>query len=138
MGAYASLENNAVVRFGVGGSAVGTITGPVIDTAGHSEALVILSVGNIIATGTLAVKMQDCATTGGTYVDVPGAAFSGKIEADELKVYIARVKLDGNLVKQFIKFVSVVGVVAADHALSVVLSGNQYNPQDANAIAFTI
>lgn len=131
MGAFASLEQNAVVVQAVASAvaATGTRTGREIDTKGYSEALVILTLGDVSATGTLAVKLQDCATTGGTFADVTGAAFSSKAGAVDNLVYIARLKLDGNLIKRFIKFVGVTGTDTVDYAVTVVLSGAQYNPQ---------
>jgi len=118
MGAYASLEQNAIVVQAVGSTvgAGGAKTGREIDTAGFSEALVILALGDVSATGTLNVKVQDCATTGGLFVDVPGAVFSAKSGAVDNNVYIGRLKLDGNLVKRFIK------VVATQTRLTIPLS----------------
>lgn len=136
MGAFASLEQNTVVVQAAGGSAVATVTGREIDTAGHSEAQVILALGNVTATGTLAVKLQDCATTGGSFVDVAGAAFTSKSGAVDHLVYQARIKLDGNLVKRYIKFVTVVGTDTVDHTVVLVLSGAQYNPQAVVAAGY--
>lgn len=138
MGAYASLENNAVVKSGGAGSAIGTVTSAAIDTAGYSEATVFLTLGAAVATGTLAVKVQDCATVGGIYVDVPGAAFTGKIDTDDDKAFVGRLKLDGNLVKRFVKVVGVVGVAVMNYGVAVVLSGNQYAPQTEATVEFTI
>lgn len=127
MGAFASLEQNAVVVQAAGGSAVATVTGRGIDTAGYSEALVILTLGNVTATGTLAVKLQDAAADTG-YTDVTGAAFTAKAGAVDNNVYQARIKLDGNLVKRWIKFIGVVSTDTVDFTVTVILSGGQYNP----------
>lgn len=135
MGAFASLEQNAVVVQAAGGSAVATVTGRGIDTAGYSEALVILTLGNVTATGTLAVKLQDAAADTG-YADVTGAAFTSKSGAVDNNVYIARIKLDGNLVKRWIKFVTVVGTDTVDHTVTLVLSGAQYQPAAIVATGF--
>jgi len=127
MGAYASLEQNAVIVQALGSAAGLTGTGRGIDTAGYSEALVILTLGIMAGAGTLDVKMQHADADSG-YVDVTGAVFSQKVGADDNKCYIARVKLDGNTVKRWIKFVGTAAVAACDHTVTVVLSGGQYNP----------
>ena len=136
MGAYASLEQNTVVKQMAGGSAVTTVTGAGIDTAGYSEALVILTLGNVTATGSLAAKIQHAdADTG--YGDLTGGAFTAKSGAVDNTVYIARLKLDGNDVKRWIKAVTVVSTDTVDHTVTVVLSGNQYNPQAVTVAEFT-
>lgn len=136
MGAFASLEENAVVVQAVGGSAVAAVTGRGIDTAGYSEALVILTLGNVTATGSLLVKMQDAAADTG-YADLTGAAFTAKTGAVDNNVYTARLKLDGNLIKRWIKFVGTVSTDTVDYTVSVVLSGQQYNPQAINTTEWT-
>ena len=138
MGAHAGLETKTVFAGSIAGGTAVTLTGAAVDTAGYQEAIVILTLGIIAATGTLDVKVQDCATVGGIYVDVPGAVFSQKVDADDSKTYVGRLKLDGNLVKRFIKLVGTAAVAAAEYGAVVQLSGNQYNPQDVTPVAFTV
>ena len=132
MGAYESLEQKAVVVQAVGSTvgAGGAKTGREIDTAGYSEALVILTLGDVSATGTLGVKVQDCATSGGSFVDVAGAAFSSKSGAVDNNVYIGRLKLDGNLVKRYIKVIGTQATDTVDYTVTIILLGGQYNPQN--------
>ncbi len=137
MGAYASLEHNAVVKMGAGGSAVGTTNGTGVDTKDFSEALVILATGVALATGTLDVKIQDSADNS-TFADVSGAAFAQLTASDDQVIKIARLKLDGNLFRRYIRAVGTVGTATVDYTVTFVLSGNQYKPQTANAIAFTV
>lgn len=138
MGAYASLESNAVVRHGYGGSAFGggALNGASVDTKGFSEALVILATG-VAGAGTLDVKIQDSADNS-DWADVTGAAFAQLTGSDDNVVKIARLKLDGNLVRRYIRVTSTVATAAIEHTVTFVLSGNQYNPQSVNAIAFTV
>ncbi len=137
MGAYASLEQNTEIVQAVGSSigGTGTRTGRAIDTAGFSEALAILAIGASAATGSLAVKMQDCATESGIYADVTGAAWSAKANADDT-CYSARVKLDGNTVKRWVKFVGVTSADVVDYTVVLVLSGGQYKPEAPTTTGF--
>ncbi|MGO9622145.1 MAG: hypothetical protein ACLPT6_12160 [Desulfobaccales bacterium] len=52
-------------------------TSPVLDCLGYEDALLILNVGAITATGTIDCKVQESPTGApGSFTDVPGAAFS--------------------------------------------------------------
>lgn len=136
MGAYASLEQNAVVLFGHRGSAAGTTTGAGVDTKGLSEALVILATGNM--TGTLDVKIQDSADNS-SWADVTGAVFAQIPNTGDGTLKIARLKLDGNLVRRYIRVSSTVeAALVAEHTVTFVCSGEQYKPQTVNAVAFTV
>lgn len=137
MGAYASLEQNAVVKNIGGGSAIGAVNGPTCDTKGFSEAMIVLSTGGAVATGTLAAKIQDSADAS-SWADVPGAAFAGLVATDDNAVSIGRLKLDGNLVRRYIRAVTTVGTATIDHTVLAVLSGNQYNPQTVETAQFSI
>lgn len=58
-------------------TATATTTGSAVDTKGYNSAAVILEVGTVSGTTpTLDVKLQECATSGGTYTDVSGAVFT--------------------------------------------------------------
>lgn len=137
MGAFASLEQNAVVKQMAGGSAVTTVTGQGVDTQGYSEALIILTLGNVTATGTLAVKIQHADADSG-YVDLASAAFTTKSGAVDNNVYIARLKLDGNTCKRWIKAIGVVGTDTVDFTVVAVLSGLQYGPQTVHPVEWTV
>ncbi len=139
MGAYAGLEKNLVVVQAVGSTlgATGTRTGRGIDTAGYSEALVILTLGAVTATGSLAVKLQDAVADTG-YGDVAGAAFTAKAGAVDDNVYTARIKLDGNTVKRWIKVIGITSTDAVDYTVTIILSGNQYNPETVITPEWTI
>ena len=72
----------------LGGAYLGTLTtgtnasSAAIDTAGYDIAIVGCYVNAVTATGALTVKVQECATSGGSYTDVTGAAFQVFVTAD--------------------------------------------------------
>lgn len=53
-----------------------TQTGTGQDCSGWRFLKAILCVDAIAATATMDVKLQECATVGGTYTDIPGAVFT--------------------------------------------------------------
>lgn len=132
------LEESLVAVLGAAGSAVATVTGAAINTAGYAAALVVLAAGAFTATGTLACKVQDSADGSTDWQDVSGAAFTGLIDSTDVTCKVGRLKLDGNNVRQYIRIVTVVGTAAAPHGVSVILQGNQYNAQSVNPAAFTV
>lgn len=61
----------------ISGTRTATNTGTGVSCKGFTHALCVLSVGTVTGTSpTLDVKIQDCATVGGTYADITGAAFT--------------------------------------------------------------
>lgn len=129
MSANVNLAYNHTPKYGAAGSAVGTVTGPAIDTAGYSEATVILSVGAVASTGSLSVaKVQDSADGSTGWADVTGAAFTAVPDTGDNQVQIGMVKCDGNLAKRYIRIVTTVATAAADHGVAVLLSNKQYKP----------
>lgn len=132
MSANVSLAQNHTPKYGAAGSAIATVTGPSIDTAGFNEATVVLSVGNVTATGTLNVKVQDSADNS-AWADVSGAAFVAVTDTGDNQVQIGMLKLDGNTVRRYIRIVGVVATAAADYGASVLLSNKQYHPDQTPA-----
>ena len=131
------LEEYLAAKRGVAGSAIATVNGPGIDTKGYSEAMIVLVAGAFTATGTLAVKVQHSNDdgSGDAYADLTGAAFTTLTDATDDSVKVARLKLDGNGCKRWIRIVSTVATAAAPHGVAVILGGDQYPP--ANTIEFT-
>lgn len=121
------FEENLKVVLGACGSAVATINGTGIDTKGYTAAEVILVAGAFTATGTLDVKVQDSADNA-SWADVSGASFAQLIDSTDNAVKVGRLKLAGNLVRRYIRIVSVVGTAAAPHGVTVLLLGDQYPP----------
>jgi len=128
MSANKSIAQNVKPKYGAAGSAIATVTGVSIDTAGYQEACVVLSVGNVASTGTLNVKVQDSADNS-SWADITGAAFTAVGDTGDNQVQIALLKLDGNTVRRYIRVVGVVATAAADYGACVLLVNGQYNPQ---------
>jgi hypothetical protein len=131
------LSESLKAVLGACGSAVATITGSGIDTKGYNAAMVVLTAGSFTSTGTLAAKIQHSDDDGSSdnYADISGAAFTSLTDSTDLSVQVGHLKLDGNNVKRYIRVVTVVGTAAAPHAVTVVLSGEQYGP--AESVVFT-
>lgn len=127
MSANKSLAYNVKPKYGAAGSAVGTVNGASIDTAGYDEACVVLSVGTVASTGTLNVKIQDSADNS-SWADVSGAAFTAVADTGDNQAQIAMLKLNGNTVRRYIRVVGVVGTAAADYGASVLLVNGHYKP----------
>jgi len=135
MSANVNIAHNHTPKYGVAGSAAGTINGPSIDTVGYSEATICLALGN--ATGTLDVKVQDSLDGSTGWADIVGAAFVQKTATDDNSADIGMVKLDGNTAKRYIRIVSTVqATFVADHGVTVLLSNKQYKPDQTPA--FTV
>lgn len=129
-----NLEEKLAVKHLAGGSAIGTVNGAGLNTQGYSEAMVVLATGLAAATGTLDVKIQDSADNS-AWADVTGAAFAQLTATDDNVVKIARLKLDGNGIRRYIRAVGVVATATVDYTVTAVLGNDQYPP--ANTIAFT-
>lgn len=54
-----------------------------IDTLGYDHVAFLLTTGTMAAGATLAVKIQESDTSGGTYADVDGAVFTGLVDTDD-------------------------------------------------------
>lgn len=127
MSANKSIAYNVKPKYGVAGSAAGTINGPGIDTAGYEEGAVCLAVGNI--TGNLDVKVQDSADNS-SFADVTGAAFAQIAASGDNQAVIGMLKFGGNTVRRYIRIVSTVqATFVADHGATVLLIDGRYNPQ---------
>lgn len=117
-------------------SVSGTVNGQEVDTAGYDEAMIVLDVGAITATGTLDVKVQETDTSGSGYADVASAAFSQKVTATQNAVYVARLKCDGAR-KRYIRIVAVQATAAVLAGCSVVLF-QKYFTGTAQSLAFDL
>src|SRR5574337_955689 len=124
MSANKSIAQNVKPKYGAAGSAVGTVTGPTIDTQGYQEAAVVLSVGAVASTGSLNAKVQDSAD-GSSWADVSGAAFTAVPDTGDNQVQIGMLKLDGNTVRRYIRVSTTVATAAADHGACVLLVNGQ-------------
>ncbi len=110
--------------------AVATANGVAVDTTGFDEAMVILDAGTVGASGTVNAKVQESDTSGGTYTDITGAAFTQITASNDDAIYVGRLKL-GPGRKAFIRAVAVVGTAACDLGMSVVLGRSWSQPSQA-------
>jgi len=99
-------------------SSSATVTSAAVDLSGYNEAMIVLSCGTTTATGTLDVKVQSSATTGGTYADITGAAFVQVTPSNDDAVYVARVRVAPS--KPFIKVVAVAATAASLYGVEAV------------------
>lgn len=103
------------------GAVTGTDNGAVIDAAGFDEAIIILNVGVIAATGTLNVKVQeDDVVAFSSPADIAGAAFAEVLTAGDQTTKIGRVRLEGSR-QGFIRVVATQAVAGADASVDVIL-----------------
>lgn len=80
-----------------------TNTPVAIDTAGYQEALVVLHVG-AWTDGTFTTTVTHCATSGGTYAAITGAAFTVVDGApDDATIYVGRINLAQSGVERYLK-----------------------------------
>lgn len=63
------------------------ITGTVIDTAGFEGVAFIVQLGAIVSGAVTSIKVQECATSGGTFTDVTGATLTiADTDDEDIKV----------------------------------------------------
>lgn len=107
-------------------TATATTTGSAVDTKGYNSAAVILEVGTVSGTTpTLDVKLQECATSGGTYTDVPGAVFTQVIATGSSQ--ILRIEDLGVTRKRYLKAVGTIAGTTPSFAFGVeILCGRAF------------
>jgi len=98
-----------------------TVTGTVVDTAGYDEAMIILDVGTITATGTLDVKVQEAVVAAfSTPIDITGAAFPQVLPATDDAVFVGHVRLTAAR-KRYMRVSATDATAAALMGCSIVL-----------------
>lgn len=100
---YSNVKSKSAVR--PVALAAGSAAGVAIDTLGFKNAMFVVENG--VATGTptsytVAAKVQECDTSGGSYTDVPGAAIT-TITADAKSAQIQVVGLDTTTRMRYLK-----------------------------------
>lgn len=99
-------------------AATATVTGAGVDTLGYNDASCTLEVGTVSGTTpTLNVKLQDSATSGGTYADITGATFTQVTASD--KSQTIRVGGLGIDKKRFIRAVATIGGTTPSFGVAV-------------------
>ncbi len=113
-----------------------TVSSAGIDTIGFRSLLVMLNMGDLGTSATLAVKLQESDAIGSGYVDISGAAFPTYTQAGT--DYSNTVKaMDLNLLgrKRYIRVVGVVAVATSDYGVSAVLMGPSQGVADMTRAA---
>lgn len=126
------VQITAAVTLNTGTTA--SITSAAVDTKGARSAFIFIDFGTIAGGGGLSVcKLQECATSGGTYTDVTGGSFGTVADTqDNLFVGFA-VDMRGK--QQFLKLVATTaGAVntVVDFAGALLMKNEVAPPVDAN------
>jgi hypothetical protein len=110
----------------------------VIDTKGYEDLFVVLNVGVVAGTG-IAVKVQeDDASDGGTAVDVASATFTTLTAANDVDMYVGRVKLRGRKRYLLLAF-TFTAVTASNLSATAILSNARVYPvTQKNTVAFAV
>ena len=99
-------------------TATATQTGSDVDTKGYNSAAVVLEVGTVSGTTpTLDVKVQECATSGGTYTDISGATFTQVTATDNSQ--ILRIEGLGTSRQRYLKVVGTIAGTSPSFAFGV-------------------
>ena len=107
--------------------ATGTHNGVAIDTKGFDEVLFVVNSGTNEAGATVDIKIQECATSGGTYADITGAAFTQITTSNDNAVYQGRVRMTPTR-ERYLRAVAVVATDAADCGVVALLGDAQNLP----------
>lgn len=144
MAAHDSFHENFKYGGPNAGSAIGTVNGAAFDCRGMQEVLVWLSVGVVVATGTLDVHVEESDDGSTGWVDVAGAVFTQKDDQASQSLYVGRiiVNRDRNIPlgrKRYLRIVGVVGTAVANYGAGFIGGGLHDKPvaQD-NAVEFNL
>ena len=119
------LTSNVSVVLSHGAQSSSTaVTSAAISLVGYGEAMIIVNSGVTAATGTLDIKAQSSATSGGTYADITGAAFTQITPSNDVAVYVGRLKVNPS--EPHIKIVATAATAASLYAIQVV-RGNPHS-----------
>lgn len=108
---HSPAQNSKVVLGFSSAITAAAVTSPAIDTVGFDRAMVVFYGAPTGAGTTEDGKVQECATSGGSYVDVPGATITQITTAGGAQLYV----MDINLTKR-LRFLKVVGTGAGGSA----------------------
>lgn len=137
MAKYDDMQNLYKVA-GVAGSAVGTVSGDVIDAKGYEQAMVVIRTGAITENGELNVSVHHSDAPSSGFAKVEGA----EIDLDDTnpnETHKGKLRLNIPGMKRYLRLVSVVGTAAASHgAVLIVGNANYYPVPDADQLAFNL
>ena len=117
--------------------AVSTVTGTAVDLTGFDEAIILFQAGTAGTSATVDVKVTESATTGGTYTDVPSAAFPTVTTGNDEVLRVGRIAL-GPARKPFLKGVVTVGTAASIAGVTIIGSGKRTVGNISNSFSFDV
>lgn len=94
-----------------------TFTSSALDILDYEGQFAVHQIVGTVTAGSLAGKIQHCDTSGGSYVDVPNAAFT----TVSVSTDIQKLLVDTNACKRFIKYVGT--ITGTSVAFSVMFEG---------------
>lgn len=104
--------------------------GVAVDTQGYGEGVVLLDVGAASGTTpTLNVKIQECATSGGTFVDVSGKTFTEVTAANKAEKIKIDLQAKVGARKRYVRAVATIAGTNPSFALSCLILMNQNTRQ---------
>lgn len=106
----------------------GAVNGAGIDTREYEECVFVLNMGDIAATGTVNLKVQESSDDGSAdaYADVPGAAITALGDTDDDGVFCIAVRTRGR--ERYLRAVLTTGVAASDASVTALLLRKKYRP----------
>lgn len=116
---------------------VGTVDGAGVDLSPYRDALVMVNLAGVTATGTVDITLQesDDDGVGDAYVLIPGAVFAQLLPGTTPGMFYARLKRSGpQTYKKFVRAVAVVGTATGQFGVAIVGLDPKIKP-DANSSA---
>lgn len=105
-----------------------TATAIAVDTIGASEVAILVPIGNIAANMT-ALKVTECDTSGGSYTDITGAAFTNPTAAgSDNTISVCYLNYRNGSRKRYLKVTATAGAAATLIGAYAILAGNERTP----------
>lgn len=116
--------------------AAATGVGNAVDTLGFEDCLVILDTGTA-NTGLSTCKITECDTSGGSYTDITGAAFTAITTSNDVALYVGRINLEKR--KRYLQFSYVSAGTVTDATCIFLLTSGQVVPvTQQNTVSFSV
>jgi hypothetical protein len=110
------------------------VNGAAVDTQNYGEAIFILNVGTVLASGTLDVKIQESVDSGFTSpTDVASAVFTQVTPANDVASYVGKVQTIGR--QQYLRTVHTAAVAASTSGSDCILANPIFKPAQTPAFA---
>ena len=110
-----------------------TVNGAAVDCQNFDEAMIVLDVGTVAATGTLDVKIQESVDSAFTSpLDITGAVFVQVTPSNDVAVFVGSLKLEAGRL-QFIRAVAVDATAIAECGVVIHLANPVQRPAQTPA-----